>query len=186
MARAKDKLKNNPDKLRLLVAGDGLKLNYKDLKRKAIILGMPFPEATGCSIFNLVSYIKHSDAKPDLSLIDKYDKWIDEHFNEVGVPADDPIRSSRLRLGYLGDEDSEGGKKRRSIKGIPKSKIKKPKKEKDEDGHIKGTKKSYTWECAKKGFDLDRTKRRVLKKFPDANEKSIQLWYRAAKRSLNK
>lgn len=33
--------------------------------------------------------------------------------------------------------------------------------------------------------DQERVVRRMKKKFPDANEKSIQLWYRAAKRKLN-
>ena len=38
----------------------------------------------------------------------------------------------------------------------------------------------------KKGYDLERVTRRVKKKFPDANEKSISLWFRAAKREYKK
>lgn len=180
--KTKDKLKNNPARLKL-VSGN-TKGTYKDLKRQAIVLGMPFPEASGAGVFDLIAYInKHSlDITPDTSLIDKYDEWISNHFDEIGIPQDDAIRNSRLRLGFLGEENEDGERKPKRVPGIKKQK--RVPKEKDAHGHVKGTKKSYTWECAEKGFDLERTKRRVLKKFPDANEKSIQLWYRAAKRKL--
>ena len=36
-----------------------------------------------------------------------------------------------------------------------------------------------------KGVRLQRIIRRMKKKFPEANEKSINLWYRTAKRKLN-
>ena len=61
-------------------------------------------------------------------------------------------------------------------------KPKKPKREKDESGLWKGTKKSYTYELTNKGYTLERITRRVMKKFPEAKPKSIQQWYRAALR----
>lgn len=177
--RKKDAPTGNSDKVKFL-AGSGVNLTYRDLKRKAIILGMPFPDALKAGVFDLIGYIQKTNNKPDLELINKYDDWADKILSDSGIPQDDPIRSSRLRLGFLGEmEDEEQGiRKSKRIPGIKKEK--KPKREKDEQGHYKGTKKSYTWECALKGFDLERTKRRVLKKFPDANEKSIRLWYKAA------
>ena len=60
---------------------------------------------------------------------------------------------------------------------------KKPKKEKNELGLWKGTKKAYTFELTLKGYDLERVTRRVLKHFPEANEKSIKQWYKAALKS---
>ena len=42
--------------------------------------------------------------------------------------------------------------------------------------------KSYAFELTLKGYSIDRIIRRVMKKFPDANPKSIQQWYRAALR----
>ena len=65
-------------------------------------------------------------------------------------------------------------------------KPKKPKKEKDDNGLWKGTKKSYVFELTYKGLPIDRIIRRVQKKFPDAKEKSIQQWYRAALRKQKK
>jgi ATP-dependent exoDNAse (exonuclease V) beta subunit len=60
----------------------------------------------------------------------------------------------------------------------------KKKRQRDERGLVAGTKKSYTFELTAKGYDLERVTRRVLKKFPDANAKSISLWYRKAKRGV--
>ena len=36
-----------------------------------------------------------------------------------------------------------------------------------------------------KGYDLERVTRRMKKKFPDANDKSITLWFRTARRTMN-
>ena len=91
-----------------------------------------------------------------------------------------------MRLGYIGEKDEEGNIiKRKKVPGIKKSKYKKPR-EKDENNLVKGTKKSYTWELTKKGLNLERVIRRVQKKFPDANEKSIRLWHRACLREMKK
>ena len=179
----KKKPQQSSEKARFLGAA-GKNMTYKDLKRKAIALGMPFPDATGCGIFGLLSYIDNSTNRPDKSLIDKYDEWVEEQFNSTGIPADDPIRSSRLRLGFLGEEDGDGKRKLKRVPGMKKPKEKKAPREKDEFNLVKGTKKSYTWSLVQKGYELERVIRRVKKKFPDANDKSISLWYRAAKRQM--
>lgn len=161
---------------------------YKDLKRKAIILGMPFPDATGCGVMDLIGYINRTDTpNPNPDLVDEYDKWMDQQLAQSGIPEDDPLRSSRLRLGFIGEQDEEGNvTKRKRVPGIKKTKIKKAARERDEFNLLKGTKKSYTWELTKKGMDIERIIRRVLKKFPDANEKSIRLWNRACLRDIKK
>lgn len=173
-------LKKSREKYAMLGAmnsGSG-SMTYKDIKRQAIILGMPFPDATGNSIGALLNYISNTSNKPDPSLIDKYDEWMDFQLSERGYSKDDPLRSSRLRLGFLGEEQEDGTRRSKRIKGVKKPKEKKPKREKDERGFVSGTKKSYTIELASKGYDLERITRRVLKKFPEANAKSISLWVR--------
>ncbi len=157
-------------------------MNYKDLQRRAIILGMPFPDVPQSDFFKLQSFIARSTNKPDTSLVDKYDDWMDKVLEDLGHPKDDPIRSYQLRLGYVSEDARTKQKKTKKIHGLPKQK--KPKKEKDERGLWKGTKKSYVYELVSKGFELERVTRRVLKKFPEANEKSIKQWYRAAKRKI--
>lgn len=157
-------------------------MTYRDMKRRAIALGMPFPEAIMASFDDLYYWVRTSPNKPNTSLIDEYDAYIDKLLEERGYAKDDPMRNYQLNLGFI-SEDNEGNQKKlvkRRIKGLEKPK--KPKKEKDELGLWKGTKKSYTYELANKGFSLERIVRRVTKKFPDAKAKSIQQWYRQALR----
>ena len=51
---------------------------------------------------------------------------------------------------------------------------------KDENGLRAGTKKSYTYQLAKKGYSLEKTISKVMKKFPDAKEVSIKQWHKRA------
>lgn len=183
--RSVTKLSKSRGKYELLgsMRSGGGSMTYRDIKRQAIILGMPFPDATANSIGSLLNYINSTDNQPDPSLVDKYDEWMDLQLSELGYDKNDPLRSSRLRLGFLGEEREDGSRRSKRIKGVRKPKEKK-KRQKDERGLVVGTKKSYTFELASKGFDLDRVTRRVMKKFPDANPKSISLWYRKAKRGV--
>lgn len=186
MAISKKKLKPklaSKEKANLLTAS-GRNLTYKDLKRKAVILGMPFPDACKSGVFGLISYINNSTEKPNKDLINQYDDWMDKQLESLGYSKDGPLRSSRLRLGFLGEEDENGVRKSKRVPGIKKPREKKPPKERDEFNLIKGTKKSYTFELVHKGFSIERVLRRVKKKFPDANDKSINLWYRKAKRDM--
>ena len=51
-------------------------------------------------------------------------------------------------------------------------------------GLITGTKKSLTYELVKKGKSSERIIKKVIKKFPDAKEKSILIWVRKAERDI--
>lgn len=186
MAKRDKKEKKAPSKEKSNFLGaSGRNMTYKDLKRKAIILGMPFPDACSAGVFDLLGYINNSEEKPDKSLIDKYDDWMDKQLENIGYSKDNPLRSSRLRLGFLGEEGENGQRKIKRVPGIKKPREKKPPRERNEFNLIKGTKKSYVWELTSKGYDIDRVIRRMKKKFPEANEKSINLWYRMAKRTIN-
>lgn len=182
-ARKKDHRIGGPKEKLSLMGGGFANMTYKDVKRRAISLGMPFTDAVIADFGKLASYIQKTDARPDTSLIDLYDNWIDEQLEERGYAKDDPMRNYQLRLGYIG-EDEQGKEKVKKIKGLPKTP--KPKREKDEQGYWKGTKKSYTFELSAKGYPIERIIRRVTKKFPDANPKSITQWNRAYLRKQKK
>lgn len=156
--------------------------SFPEIKKIAITLGMPFPDATDSDYWRLLSYVNNTNEKPDPSLVEKYDNWVDEQLEKLGYDKNDPMRSNQLRLGYLSEEA-----RMRQALGIKKKKEKpvkeaseKKKHERDEHNLWKGTKKSYTFELTKKGYDLERIQRRVLKAFPEANAKSIKQWHRAA------
>lgn len=150
-------------------------MKYRDIKKLAIEMGMPFPDVVNGDFYSMVSFIDSGESqKRNPALVEEFDKWMEKILLDRG--ADYLVKPS-LRLSYVSDE------KREEVENTKKEKKeKKPKKvvEKDSNNLIKGTKKSYTFELAKKGYDIERIKRRVLKKFPDASEKSIVIWYRAA------
>ena len=178
------RLKGSPEKARMIGRLGGLRnMTFKDLQRQAIMLGMPFPEVPQSDFFRLESFILNSPNEPDKTLIDKYDDWMDKVLEERGYSKDDPMRNYQLRLGLVSEDAVTKQKKFQRVKGIPKPK--KPKREKDERGLWKGTKKSYTFELTARGYDLERVIRRVQKKFPEANDKSIKQWWRAAKRKVD-
>lgn len=102
------------------LGASGRNMTYKDLKRKAIILGMPFPDACSAGVFDLLHFINVSEEKPDRSLIDKYDDWMDKQLENIGYSKDDPLRNSRLRLGFLGEEGENGQRRTKRVPGIKK------------------------------------------------------------------
>ena len=178
------RLKASPEKARMIGRLGGLRnMTFKDLQRQAIMLGMPFPEVPQSDFFRLESFILNSPNEPDKTLIDKYDDWMDKVLEERGYSKDDPMRNYQLRLGFVSEDAVTKQKKFKRVKGIPKPK--KPKRETDERGLWKGTKKSYTFELTARGYDLERVIRRVQKKFPEAKDKSIKQWWRAAKRKVD-
>ncbi len=110
--RKNKKNKPAPSKEKASFLGSaGRNMTYRDLKRKAIVLGMPFPDACAAGVFDLIGYIERSTNKPDKSLIDQYDDWMDKQLENIGYSKDDPLRNSKLRLGFLGEEGEDGKRK---------------------------------------------------------------------------
>lgn len=97
--KKKDKPVPSKEKSNFLGAA-GRNQTYRDLKRKAVILGMPFPDACSASVFQLINWINTSEEKPNKHLINKYDDWMDRQLETAGLAKDDPLRSSKLRLGF--------------------------------------------------------------------------------------
>ena len=167
------------------IAGRHDKKTYRELKREAVIRGMAFQDVVESDVHGLTTYINTSNAKPNISLIDKFDDWVDAQLEQLGYGKDNAMRHPHLRLGFIGEKDEEGNiKSHKRVKGLTKPK--KEKKERDEGGLYKGTKKAYTFELARRGKTLEKTIARVIKKFPDAKDKSISIWHRTALRELKK
>ena len=177
--KTKKKLKEGASSVKLFKGGLH-NMTYKDLKRRAIALGMDFEAAASASVWDLQSYLLNSTNSPDPSLIDGYDDWVDSELAKRGYKKGDALRSPQLRLGYLG-ENEEGEPVVKKIRGLPKRKSR----EKTPEGYWKGTKKAYTLELTQKGLDIERIIRRVTKKYPEAKPRTIKSWYRKFK-SKNK
>jgi len=165
---------NNILKLRSLDSD----LTYKELKKECIIRGKPFPEIVRGDFPNLSNWLLIYHANPiDETLLEKYDNWVEDELNKLGSEY---LIHPSLRLSYVGarsdDDTADKLVKSKTVK------IAKVAKEKDSSGLYKGTKKSYTFELQQKGKTIQQTIIKVLRKFPDAKEKSIKIWFNRARK----
>lgn len=148
---------------------------YMNLKRNCIARGMPFIDVMNGDYPRLNSWLhKNIENKADVKLLEQYDIFID------GQITDPELKHPTLRTAYIGERAEE--QKLKTPK--PKIKVDKKPKEKDENGIIKGTKKSYVIDLVKKGKSLDRIITKTIRKFPDAKEKSIKIWVRKQLREM--
>ena len=54
------RIKGSPEKISLIAGVGGLSnMTFKDLQRRAIVLGMPFPEVVNSDYFRLESFIRN-------------------------------------------------------------------------------------------------------------------------------
>lgn len=158
-------------------------LTLRGLKREVISRGLPFEEVLEKSIPSLQNWLHdnyHNDI--DTSLIAKYDDYIENILTSIG--SSDMIYPS-LRLSYVGDSSEDASEIVPKIKK-PKDKKEKIVREKTEQGIYSGTKKALTFECFNKDMSIEDTIEKVKNLFEDANEKSIKIWYKAAKRDKAK
>lgn len=154
-------------------------MKYSDLKKACIIRGLSH-EIISEGDYSVLSnfFIKYYNKEVDLTLIEKFDQDRDKVLEAIGYEESDPMRKFKLSQIILQEEDLEKieKKKKEKIKKIVESK---PKREINQETQIvKGTKKDLTYQLAKKDPPLPKDKiiQKVLKEFPDANEKSIGIW----------
>jgi hypothetical protein len=173
-------------------------MNYRDLKIGCIVRGMPFEEVVEAYHGTLASYFRlHYVDDHDPELLEDFDVWMDKQLENDGLKSDDPLRT--FKLSSVIDPETQdiklrARKARKAGVRVPKAKRLKQEKNKNL-GVRKGTKKEYTMELVKKLHDagknleskklLSKLIDRVMDKYPDANEKSIKIWFSRARREIN-
>lgn len=153
-------------------------LTYKDLKKECIQRGMPYVEVLSGDFPRLTHWLLNHLHKPfDDTLLDGFDDFQD---NILKANGKQELIHNSLRLGYLGERDESEPviKKDKTIKE------KRPPREKTDGGLFKGTKKAYTFELQMKGKTIEEVLTKVKRKFPDAVDKSIKIWFNKS-RKLN-
>lgn len=155
----------------------------KDFQRNCIVRGMPFEDMLDADMGSLRVWLHHNahnEIKPEL--LDEFDKWKEGELKK-SPNFDESYLHPSLRLGFMGEEDEDGNVKKKRIKGFKKPK---KKRERTEDGIYVGTKKALTYACAKEDLSLEETVEKVTEVFPDAKAKSINIWFKRAKRETQK
>lgn len=165
---------------------------YQDLKKAVIERGMDFELVVSSSHGTLQDYFIHHYDEPRIpKRLEEFDEWMDRTLGARGHKPDDPIR--QFKQFTQKEEEPEPKPIRVKIE-----KPKKPKREKNKEfGVFGGTKKEYTYNLSKdllskkgnysnkelvKKFG-DQLFEKVQNKFPEANDKSVKIWF---KRSLDK
>jgi hypothetical protein len=153
-------------------------MKFIDLQRACIIRGIEFEVLVEKTVFQLQSWLgKNYTNKVKTERLDDFDRWREGLLKAAGK-HDEPF----VRLGFIGEVDKETGEVL-SIKKPRKIKKGKRKRERNEELNIfTGTKKELTFICQKEGKTMDETKALVMEKYPDAKEKSIQIWYKKSAR----
>lgn len=154
---------------------------HKDLVKESVLRGIEFEHILKWSHPKIMDWFyKNYDNSQDPSLLIQYDLWMDEQLQKDGK---DKVFPS-LKLGYIEKLDFDG---KISNKPLPKTKEEKqlaPPKEKNTDWGINtGTKKYLTYEsCITNNLNIEDTIKRVIELYPDADDKSIKIWYKRAEK----
>lgn len=160
------------------------KLKYRDLQKECVIRGMSFELVAGQPIPSLASFFRSHFYEPsNTGLLDKYDDWIEGEIKErLKLKGDDDrsLLHPSLRLGYIGEKDETGNNKKKRVRTIIKKK--KKKRERTNDNVFKGTKKALAFELQGIGKSKEEVIKQVKEEFPDANEKSIGIWFNKARK----
>lgn len=157
-------------------------MKHKDLVIACISRGLEPEKAVTYDHHDFANFFWHNfENAEDPKLLIIYDAFVETQLQQRGHKKGEAIMSPSLRLSFTPEMTD--------VKNLDKPVIKrpvledKPKREKDEThGILKGTKKSLTYDLTLSGKSLSDVVDAVMKAFPDAQDKSIKIWY---KRALN-
>ena len=149
------------------------------VKKLCILKGLDFQSEVEWGVIKLsVWYENNMHLRSDKKLLAEFDLWIKKELMKK-CPNEVPYLCHKdLNMG----EDEEEFIDKVITKEKKVKKEKGPKREKDEVGLIKGTKKSYVFELVRKGKSEDYIKKRLNKKFGEFNESSFRTWFLKAKK----
>lgn len=162
------------------------KMKHRDIQRACIVRGMPSAEMVNSDHHKLVSwFIKNFERSQDESLLVPHDLWVEEQLKLKGYKEGDTLMSPALRFSYV--KDFEQIEKPKVIKPnqpivIPEKKVKAEIDKKT--GVREGTKKAMTYGLTDEKLAIDKIIKAVKKKFPNAEEKSIKIWYKRRLKEL--
>lgn len=155
------------------------KLTYKDLKKECVIRGMPFEDLIGAGVPDLQGWLnKNLNKGVDKGLLNKYDDHVEQILESLGQQD---LIHPQLRLGYLGEKDETPDPPKMKITRKA-TKKREARRERTDDNIFKGTKKALTFSLQAEGLEVQETVDQVLKQFPDANIKSVKIWFKKARR----
>lgn len=128
-------------------------------------------------------FYKNYEKGEDETLVPEYDAYMESELEKRGYKKGDPVLAPCFRLGYnpLAEMRAQITSTPEKQKELPNIR---PKREKDEQNIVAGTKKSLTYKLTKQGLSKQEVIDQVLKQFKDAQPKSITIWMARAKKEM--
>jgi hypothetical protein len=166
------------------------RMKLKDIRRACVARGMDFDYAIESTIPQISGwFIENYDRGQNLLLLNEFDAHVEAKLKALKNPDGtnkykdgDAVFHSALKLGFIGSKDEDGNvtsTKKPRLKALNKQK--KAQKERIEGTKVfKGTKKAMTYELTIGGTAFPEIWEKVSKQFPEAQEKSVKIWYKRA------
>lgn len=163
-------------------------LNHKALQKECILRGMDPAQVVSVNHFELTRFFSENfDNTKDLNKLVEFDAWRDQQLVDQGHMEKGKMVHPHLRMGYTkgieGLEKIPDSKKPDGVIAPTKKKPDKPKAEVNATTGVReGTKKALTFNSAYAGVSMEDTITAVKEVFPEAEEKSIKIWYKRAQK----
>jgi len=159
-------------------------MKHRDLQRACILRGMPSQQMVESDHHKLVSwFIENYDNTQSEELLINHDGWVEEQLVARGYKKGDVLLSPALRFSYVGNIEEIEKPKIIKIHN-EKEKVHNEKKEKSTvdvvTGIRNGTKKALTYQLTISGLSIEEVIKGVKNKFPEAEDKSIKIWFKRA------
>lgn len=160
-------------------------MRHKELQIACIVRGMDSKEMVESDHHDLVVFFtKNYERTQDQTLLPIHHAWVENELKNNGYKKGDLLMSPALRLGYVGNIE-EMEKPKLLKPNIITKEDKKPVSKMDEvTGVRQGTKKALTYDLVYKKMSIEKIIKEVIKKFPEAKEKSIKIWAKKAKNNM--
>ena len=159
-------------------------MKHKDLQRACILKGLEPKYIVEWDHHKLAGWFyANFDNGENLLLLQEYDSWLEGQLQSRGYKKGDAILAPALRFGFTPDMDEiKGLQTPGAAAPLPKLEVvEKPKTKRLVDevtGVYSGTKKNLTYTLTDEGVAIDEIIKKVLEKFPDAQDKSIKIWHK--------
>lgn len=158
-------------------------MRHKDLQKACVSRGLDFQKIIDWDHHKLSNwFFKNYELGEDATKLTEYDAFIEGKLMERGYKKGDAILAPSFRLGFSPDIgeikniQTPGASQPPPRVSAPEDKPKSKRVVDELTGVYSGTKKNLTYTLTDEGIGIEEIITKVIKQFPDAQDKSIKIW----------
>lgn len=163
-------------------------LRHKDLQAECIKRGLSSIEVVSMDHHKLTDWLfKNLDNTQDEQKLIEHDAWVDEQLTQRGIKKGDALLNPALKFARPGniEEMDKPSIIKPEGSNVPKAEKKLKAEISQVTGVRSGTKKALTFDLAFNGVEIGNVIKQVKDKFPEADEKSVRIWFKKAIKQKN-